>query len=472
MSGVKRIMVDQAQWSEAQRAAARLRDVNREIPAMIEALRRDQQAAADRVVAQVSARQDGFDRALVGLSDQARRMEARTSQRLRAQAEQLRQVREDATRARSESREALEDQERRFQEALARERRDRAADVQLLRDQVADLSRDRAQAVQLATALLADARRLSAAIDAELPHQRYAGGRLDELSRRLDIAEGNVLAGLGEAALAQAQEIYLQLSELRAEVELRDGQWQEARLGANFALSLLCEQIRVNANPVMTDEAGQPMDGVTLDVDFWSEGELSRLREETAALSAAVADEDAPASVAELRRIAEERAPALDERLTEIVTKAHARLLASQVRVNVAELVVNALEESTGYTWADGQACYANGDQRRAFYSKLRHLDDSEIVVEVAPDETGESCVLRILSYEAGLPDDEERARRAHAVADSLRAHGLQAGLPATDGEQADPRLTDFDRLSQPAAQPRRAEQGGAGSVLTRPGRG
>jgi len=190
------------------------------------------------------------------------------------------------------------------------------------------------------------------------------------------------------------------------------------------------------------------------------------------ALSAAVADEDAPASVAELRRIAEERAPALDERLTEIVTKAHARLLASQVRVNVAELVVNALEESTGYTWADGQACYANGDQRRAFYSKLRHLDDSEIVVEVAPDETGESCVLRILSYEAGLPDDEERARRAHAVADSLRAHGLQAGLPATDGEQADPRLTDFDRLSQPAAQPRRAEQGGAGSVLTRPGRG
>ena len=75
--------------------------------------------------------------------------------------------------------------------------------------------------------------------------------------------------------------------------------------------------------------------------------------------------------------------------------------------------------------------------------------------MEVAPDETGKSCTLRILYYDAGLPDEEERVRRAHAVADSLRAHGLQAGLPAADMEQANPRLTDFDALRRQATSSR-----------------
>ena len=59
--------------------------------------------------------------------------------------------------------------------------------------------------------------------------------------------------------------------------------------------------------------------------------------------------------------------------------------------------------------------------------------------------------MLRILSYDAGLPDEEERVRRAHAVADSLREHGLQAGLPAADMEQADPAPDRLRRAAQAA---------------------
>jgi hypothetical protein len=470
MSGVKRITVDQQAWAQAQRSAARLREVNRELPAMIEALRREQQEATGRVAAEVAARQDAFDRALAGLSEQARRIEAQTSKRLRAQAQQIRQARDATEQVRRETRDALEDQERRFQEGLARERQERARDVQLLRDEVVRLGQDRERALALAAARTADARVLSSAIDKELPHERYAPGRLAELAKRVDVAEENVARGLGEAALAQAEDAYLRLSELRAEIELRDREWQMARLAADSAITVLREQIRVNTNPDVLDDDGTPMDGVALDVDFWSEGELAQLRETIAGLADAVAGTGAPASLAELRRIADEEVPALDERLTAIVAKAQARQLASQVRANLAELVVNALEETTGYTWEDGQAIYAEGDQRRAFYSKLRHLDDSEIVIEVAPDETGDSCVLRIISYDAGVPDEEERVRRAHAVADSLREHGLQAGLPAADGAEPDPRLADFDALRRPLPRPRQAAAGGA--VLMEPGRG
>ena len=48
MSGAKRVTVDQGAWQQAQQAAARLRQVNRELPGMIESLRREQEAQLRR----------------------------------------------------------------------------------------------------------------------------------------------------------------------------------------------------------------------------------------------------------------------------------------------------------------------------------------------------------------------------------------------------------------------------------------
>lgn len=457
MSGKKRITVDQGAWDQAQRAAARLREVNRELPGMLDALRREQQETLDHVSARLGERQDAFDRAITGLSQQTKRIEAAASRRIRAQERELRATWDSVDQVRRDTRAALEEQGQRIQEGLARERQERVEETNALRDELAELRQDRGRALASARTLLADAAVLSEAIDQTLPHERYAPGKLTDLSRRRDMAEGNAADGLGEAALAQAQEVYLRLSELRAEVEIQDREWQAARIAAGEAMTVLEHQIRINSTPDAVDENGEKIDGVTLDVDFWSEGELTALKEEKATLAARIEDTENPPSAAELRRFAEQDAMALDERLTSIVTTAAARQMASQIRANLAELVTTVLEDTAGYTWEEGQAIYANSDERRAFYSKLRHPDDSEIVIEVAPDENGDSCVLRILSYESGLPDEEERVRRAHTVADSLRDHGIQIERPAADPGEADPALTDFARLRQPM--PTRAEQ-------------
>jgi hypothetical protein len=450
MSGVKRITVpvDTDEWARAQRAVNQLREVNRELPGMLEAVRRDGQAAIERATAEVTARQDAVDQVLAGLSEQTRMMEARTRQRLAAQSALLRgELRDTVGQLRADTRTALEGQERRLTESLERERLERERETSQLRDEVAGMRAGREEARALARAYVADAEVMHEAIDRELPHDRFAPGRLAELRSRLDVARGNVESGLGEAALAQAQEAYLRLSELRAEVELSHTAWQAARLEAGNAVTLLEQQISLNANPDAVDENGDKIEGYTLDADFWSEGELSRLREAASGLAARLADEASPPSAAELRQIADQAGGDLDERLTSILATAQARQVASQARANLAELVVTTLEETSGYTWEEGQAIYAGDDERRAFYAKLRHLDDSEIVVEVAPDDTGKACTLRILSYDAGLPDEEERVRRAHAVHASLRAQGVEAGTPMADAERPDPRLADFTSL-------------------------
>ena len=454
MSGAKRVTVDQGAWQQAQQAAARLRDVNRELPGMVESMRREQEAATQRITTQVRERQDAFERQLAGLSEQTKRIEAETSRRIRAKADQLRgQMRNALDRARQETRASLEEQEQRFQDELARERQDRLQESRALRDELQNVRQDRDRALSAAASLAADSRQLRDAIEENLPHQRFAPGRLADLSRRLDMAEGNIVQGFGESALSQTQELYMELSDLRTEIELRDQEWQVARVTASSAVTVLQEQIRLNSNLDVTDEDGSQIEGVTLDVDFWSEGELAELRAAAGALADKAAAEDNPPKLADLQQIIDRDVPELDGKLTEIVARAQARQWASQVRANLAELVVTTLEEATGYSWEEGQAIYASGDQRRAFYSKLRHLDDSEIVVEVAPDEGGKSCVLRILSYDAGTPDEEERVRRAHAVVASLREQGLEVGVPTAEREAPDPQLTDFERLRQPDKQ-------------------
>ena len=101
------------------------------------------------------------------------------------------------------------------------------------------MKRDRAsrtRALESAQTAVADARVLHDAIRSSLPHERFARGQLARLAARLAIAEASIAAGTGEAALVQAQELFLSLGELRAEVELKDAEWRAAHLTAIAAV--------------------------------------------------------------------------------------------------------------------------------------------------------------------------------------------------------------------------------------------
>jgi hypothetical protein len=436
MSGTKQILVDEQAWRDALWKASRLGDLQRELPEVVEAVRRAQQAQAQRDQAELRARQAELDRSMAQLSTMARRLEAGTTRR----------IREATDLIMNQTSQRLEEQEQRFAAELGQERAERRQDLDALRQDVTGLQDRGERALAAAATQVADARVLHDAIAASLPHERYAPGRLAALGQRLAAAEATVAQGLGEAALAQIQDPYLSLGELRVDVELRDAEWRAAQLAARSAVTALVEQIRYHSViAVSDDEAGVSAE---LDVDFWSDGELAALKAEAATLDAAVNAEAEPPSLDRLRSIADRDVAALEQRLSATVVKARTRQWASQIRVNLAELVVEALEDATGYAW-QGDATYAGEDQRGAFYSKLRHEDDSEIVVEVSPDETGESCVLRVLSYESGLPDESERVRRVDAIAERLREAGLQTGSATADPAPPDPALTDFGRLRQ-----------------------
>jgi hypothetical protein len=444
VSGKKRITVDEDAWRDAMAKAKQLRTVQREMPQLLAAVQRAQEQQARRDREALQATQDELSRKLSKLSAQTRQIEESTTRRINAAtATIMNETRKANEDLRSETRHLIEQQEQRFTAAMGAEREERKRDVAALQREIEHDRAVRADVLATARSVVSDARVLHDAIGSTLPHERFAPGRLDRLGRTLVLAEANVAAGTAEAALSTAQELFLDLGDLRAEVQLKEAEWRAAHLTAVTVVTALIERISDSERiTVVDDEAGVSAE---LDVDFWSDGELSKIKATAGRLSARLADETDPPPLAELAEMSERTAASLEKSLSEAIALAQARQWASQVRVNVAEHVVNVLEQTAGYD-LEGEPIFAGEDQRAAFYSKLKSADDSEIVVEVAPDETGKSCVIRVLSYEAGTPNEYLRGARARAIAASLGAQGL-AGTPNAEPGEPDPVFKDFDRL-------------------------
>lgn len=448
MSGKRRITVDEAEWHSLRQQARQLKDLQVNAPRLVADLQRQTQSELARVSERLDSRQRAVEQSLSALSDQARAIETETSRRLRDQARDMhRQLNRTAGQLRRETDAALARQQQTWRAELAADRNRQRQDLARLRHEIQ--GRERASA-QAAEAWLHDASVVHDLIRDELPHERYAPGELDALERRLATARQNAQRGQSQAALALAQDAYHELSELRVEIELRDCEWTARRAVAYEAVLQLDGLAAENARQVIAaGEAGNE-DAVDLDVDYWSEGGLSALRADAAKLLSRVNDADAPPTAEELREMAEVQVPELEQRLLDIVQRARLRMFASQLRVNVADVVVQALDEVAGYQVEDH--LYEQLDNRRTFLAKLQHPNGNEIVVSVAPssDESGQ-CVLRLLSYDYDTVAQSELDERAHAITRELRSRGLDAADQGCEEGEPDPVTLDFNRIRQAA---------------------
>ncbi|MFF5335803.1 hypothetical protein [Streptomyces sp. NPDC013181] len=458
MSGRKRIQVDESEWYRIQRKAQQLKEVRRDIPALIDEVRRKTGEDLDRVFARVEERQQRHDTVVRGLSEETRRLEADTARRLRDQAAEVRgTLAAHAGQLREETRRGLAEQQERTRRALAEERAERRAEAARLAQDIDALTVDRARAACTVRTWLADARALAGDLaDAGL-HERYAPGALDRLTGRIATAEQNAAEGRFDAALALAQEACHALSDLRADTEQRELERCTAQMAAIDALATVAEEIESSREQPVTGPDGAVLPDYTVDVSYWSEGDWDRLRAEAADILDRARD-DATATD-ELLLLRDREAPRLGEELGDTVSRATMRHLASQLRVNLADTVAHTLSRLAYYDFVDGE--YENADPRGAYYAKLRHENGNEIVLDIsqaAPD-SGEQ-VVRVLSYDYDITSEEQLRDRAEAVRLAL-AEGGRAVPAAPEPEPGAPdrRYLDIEGHRRRARQTR-PEQG------------
>jgi hypothetical protein len=255
--------------------------------------------------------------------------------------------------------------------------------------------------------------------------EQFIPGRVEWLERQLEQTRQNLEMGLSEAVIATSQQLYLTFSELRIELERLQNEWiflyQAAWEGINRLLIQANECQYIQA----IDLDGNLID-LQIDLDYWSEGQLSDTYDRASAIRDQIGD---PAQLPDrefLRRLLEEEIPNLLKELEEIAVMGRINVLNSQLRINLADLVVRALQEQ-GFALKESD--YDERDMRLAYGAHMLNQEGNQVIIQVAPvgKKLGEN-ELHLRSMDNEQRTEHELEQRWSEISQSLNRYGVEVG--------------------------------------------
>jgi hypothetical protein len=262
-------------------------------------------------------------------------------------------------------------------------------------------------------------------IDREYNHPFFLPGEMDRLARILRMAEQNLTSGLAEACVASTQQAYLGLESARARLEKEEMDWVILRQAAVEAVQAVYAELNRQREIQAIDLDGSPIDQM-IDVQYWSKGEWQVLVDELAQVIQPLQATDAPPTSQYLYDLVNQYLPQFRSHVADVCFAARIEALNSQLRVNIADVVVQALSVQ-GFAVSD--YAYQHADWRDTFETHLLGLDKSSVTVQVVPsgNELGQN-ELHIYSDDTGLRNQRELHQRWDEVEDLLVLSGLTVG--------------------------------------------
>lgn len=457
MSGHKKmtVAVSSAERTRLHEAEMKLRFYQQELPETVQSMIRESQSAFVQSIQALEQRQHAYDHLAESLPQQVNRFEQENNRRLTEICSTLeQQVMQHSGRLADHVDEFLDLQAVQFQQYLQDQWDSSLQMIAGLELQLAG-QEDRigALAGQIREAASQQTCQQNARIEAALDwldtastlydfiqtHYPIEGRRLVEIqtiSQQLSMAHGNLSAAMPEAALGLAQNAYVQLTRIRALLEEEEIQWTLLRQAAwenGTRLAGILESMRVV--PAI-DLDGNELEE-TIDVNYWSGDAFSQVESDLLQALARLEKNEPPLDADGLERLLKVDLPALDDRLTEAVSAARCEVLSSQLRINIADRIVQALQVQ-GFAIESGG--YQGEDMRNSFTSSLRDLAGNAISVYVSPDpEAPVNNEVHILSYDTAVHTDYEIRQRSREIADTLASVGLQVSAPVAVGSDSTP---------------------------------
>jgi hypothetical protein len=284
-------------------------------------------------------------------------------------------------------------------------------------------------------------------IQEQFDHERFLPGQLSKILRSLEIAQRNLAEGLPEASLQISQQAFLGMSDLRLELEQRIVEWQAEYGRASGALDQFITELELNASVNALGLEGEELTE-RVDVAYWSNGDYQQLLTKCRRLSALLSQENQHITTEELKQTHAELLPVLTERFESIIYEARLNALNSQLRMNIAEQALQALE-SHGFRL--NESGYLNKDMRSPFMAQLDSSDGSRVTIQVLPtDQTASELTneLVMVTNHPFLKTEHEARLRWEELCRSLNQYELTVSRTEV---RSLPSLTAPDRVEQPA---------------------
>lgn len=271
-------------------------------------------------------------------------------------------------------------------------------------DIIEEVRNDKARAAELRDSLY-EACQDQIRIISSKNHKKYAPNDLQTIERSLD----GIDALPDISVLGTLNTVFNQLLLLDNKIEQAKLEYENKHQITLKAVEDVLAQMHENRNTIsLTDGDGQPVRDekgqiAKIELDFWTEGEYGQLEKELMERKKEVIDglSDPHYTVNDLNN-ALNRTIAIEQRQMELVVDSIKRGNASQIRAQMADLII---EQLGGQFFTVDDRGYENNDARNAYIIKL-HNETSKIIVIINPESnTVNHVVIGTVETDLSEPD-------------------------------------------------------------------
>ncbi len=274
----------------------------------------------------------------------------------------------------------------------------------------------------------------------ELNHEKFKPGALNSLLEEARIARENINNGVYEAAIASMQERFIDARELFNEVFLLEEEFNSLK---TIALNRL-DEIREILEAQRFVEFEFFGEKETVDVNYWTNGEIEKILKRINELKAKIEDENT--TTQEMVEIIKEENE-IFETAKKLSEKARDNILLSEARLDIADNVIDTLE-NMGFDMVDDT--FVADDKRKSVVLKFTNEAEEEIVTVISPK--GNSNSLNII-FNVENTNIAMKDARLNNMLNRLKEKGIELqNFKCADGEvphDTYKRFDDFEKIKE-----------------------
>ncbi|MCW3108634.1 MAG: hypothetical protein JWQ09_3140 [Segetibacter sp.] len=402
--------------------------------------------------------EDNFNFQIEGLEGDMKEMDRSHRQAMRRQSDEFYR---NLTELKDWTSKSIDDLESKVDESFEKQQQQ----INEQKERINRLYKKDADENEKARLMLKDLRILVSAIGERCNHYKFAEGKWNQLSRRVEnLSKANVPS---VSVISEAMNITNDLWDLEEDVLKAQLKFEVIHnLVLNEATELLKIMGKNRTDVYYTDDDGKRLkdekgNDIKVEIDFWTKDDYKKLEEKATDLKTELETKKGHPNLTE-ERLKDIRHDLNDIKAeqTNLVELALQRGIASEERVKISEEIINALEEQgfTLNTMQNGDPAHnylkgeMEGDQREGVFAVLKNGVGTEISIIIHPDETlTKNHIVFQRNDESNLTPDELR-RSIEGVRKIIESKGYKmgsVGSPQGTGDSKQAELVDANALAK-----------------------
>ncbi len=231
------------------------------------------------------------------------------------------------------------------------------------------------------------------------------------------------------SSLQGCQQSYLELTDLNAVLEQLVLSWQTAFEKTYELINDLLYQMVSNGKLNAVGLQGEELPDL-VDLNYWTNGRFSQLLGHSRQLAANLVQDQSILAMEDLDRVYNQIIPVIRELFESIIYEARLSALNSQLRMNIAEKALQALENHGFCLETSG---YSDDDMRSQFNAQLASPDGSEVTINVLPTARSSeelSNEIVVITTHPYLKTDHEARMHWDELSYTLSQYNLKVSRP------------------------------------------